>query len=110
MQYSVSSDVKVSFGLKERVKMNVREVTANPRNRCYRCLLEEIDPASYERDIKRVLNMMSPGEKVQDHIYEMRLDTCRACEYLNNGTCTACGCFVELRAAVHSSRCPYKNW
>ncbi|SKC07867.1 hypothetical protein SAMN06296386_11914 [Lachnospiraceae bacterium] len=90
--------------------MNIMEVNANPRNRCYRCLLEEIDPVSYERDIRRILDMMRPGEKVHENLYQMRLDTCRQCEYLNNGTCTACGCYVELRAAGLQSRCPYKNW
>ncbi len=32
------------------------------------------------------------------------------CSYLNAGTCTACGCFVELRAALRTGHCPYRKW
>ena len=32
---------------------------------CLKCLLAQIDPAAYERDIKRLLDAMKPGEKVK---------------------------------------------
>ena len=31
---------------------------------------------------------------------ESRLSVCQDCEKLNAGTCMACGCYVELRAAA----------
>ena len=29
---------------------------------------------------------------------------------LLSGMCRACGCFVELRAAIAANRCPYEKW
>ncbi|MFR1660111.1 DUF6171 family protein [Gallintestinimicrobium sp.] len=43
-------------------------------------------------------------------MYEKRLELCKACDYLEAGTCLACGCYVELRAAVKKNRCPYRHW
>ena len=77
---------------------------------CRKCLLEEIDPAAYERDIKRLLDLMHEDEKVPAAQYQSRLQTCRTCDYLNQATCNACGCYVELRAAVRGSKCPYRKW
>ena len=44
--------------------------------------------------------------------YEKRLLVCRACRYLQNGLCTACGCFAEARAAKRRLHCPMDetNW
>ena len=46
---------------------------------CLKCLLAQIDPAAYERDIKRLLDAMKPGEKVKTPEYERRLDVCKGC-------------------------------
>lgn len=70
------------------------------KKHCIRCLLEEIDPEAYERDIRRILIHMEPHEKASDAVYHWRLSVCRDCDYLSKGTCNACGCFVELRAAL----------
>ncbi|HJD32696.1 MAG TPA: hypothetical protein H9912_12265 [Candidatus Eisenbergiella stercorigallinarum] len=43
-------------------------------------------------------------------LYEERLSCCRGCGLLLSGMCRACGCFVELRAAIASNRCPYEKW
>ncbi len=80
------------------------------KEHCIRCLLEEIDPQKYEADIKRLLSCMDRSEKVSEEEYRRRLEVCRACDYLSRGTCNACGCYVELRAAGKRSRCPYKKW
>ncbi len=77
---------------------------------CLRCLLEEIDPKAYARDIQRILDHMEPGERAGEDIRKGRLEACRSCNYLNAGTCTACGCFVELRAALRTGHCPYRKW
>lgn len=77
---------------------------------CIRCLLQEIDPEKYEQDIGRLLAMMDRETKTPEKEYEHRLQVCRDCEYLSRGTCNACGCFVELRAATARSHCPYKKW
>jgi hypothetical protein len=80
------------------------------RKPCLKCLLQEIDPAAYERDVQRLLKAMKPGEKVRDEEYERRLSLCKACERLSNATCSACGCYVEIRAAGVRNHCPYKHW
>jgi hypothetical protein len=80
------------------------------RVQCRKCFLEEIDPAAYERDIKRLLLLMEPSEKASEGKYQARLSVCRACGYLNQATCDACGCYVELRAAKQDGRCPYHRW
>ncbi len=54
---------------------------------CLRCLLEEIDPKAYARDIQRILDHMEPGE--------------RAGEDIRKG---------ELRAALRTGHCPYRKW
>ena len=77
---------------------------------CIRCLLEELDPEQYERDIGRLLAMMDKELKTPEKEYARRLAVCRECEYLSRGTCNACGCFAELRAAVSRSHCPYRKW
>ena len=49
-------------------------------------------------------------DRVDDAEYERRLTICQDCDYLNAGTCSACGCYVELRAISKTGRCPYKKW
>lgn len=80
------------------------------KEHCIKCLLEELDPAQYERDIGRLLAMMDREQKTPREEYEHRLAVCKNCDYLSKGTCNACGCFVELRAATGSIHCPYKRW
>ncbi|MBQ6303648.1 MAG: hypothetical protein IJK83_06440 [Clostridiales bacterium] len=47
---------------------------------------------------------------VSEEIESVRLGYCRQCDKINQGTCLACGCFVEIRAATKKGRCPYKKW
>lgn len=77
---------------------------------CLRCLLQELDPERYRRDIQRILMLMDQEEKAPKELYQARLETCQSCEYLYEGTCNACGCYAELRAAGRATHCPYKKW
>lgn len=77
---------------------------------CIRCLLQELDPAQYEQDIGRLLRMMDADVRTAEPEYQRRLAVCQDCEYLSCGTCNACGCYVELRAATQRSHCPYRKW
>ena len=70
--------------------------------RCRRCLLEEFDEAEYEATPQR--------DRTPEGIYAKRLEACKGCEFLEAGTCRACGCYVELRAASRRGRCPYQKW
>ena len=50
------------------------------------------------------------GQIISEEIESVRLGYCRQCDKINQGTCLACGCFVEIRAATKKGRCPYKKW
>lgn len=77
---------------------------------CRKCLLAEMDSEEILRDIKKAIDLIDANEKTSEDDYSKRLTICTSCDYLNDGTCGACGCYVELRAATKKSRCPYKKW
>ena len=76
---------------------------------CKQCLLREMAGADAMM-IEKYKDAIKKEDRVQDTIYETRLAICKTCEKLNAGTCSACGCYVELRALSPRSRCPYKRW
>lgn len=76
---------------------------------CKKCLLAEIDVDGVYASIAELLKLMPPEKKASDDIYENRLELCRKCDFLNEGTCGKCGCFVELRAAKKDMHCPHEN-
>lgn len=77
---------------------------------CKKCLLAELDDKKLLADIQKAIDLLSAVDKASDELYDNRLRICKECDYLNEGTCGACGCFVELRAATKISKCPYKKW
>lgn len=76
---------------------------------CKKCLLREMAEAD-RKMIKKYREAIKKADMVSEEHYEARLAICKTCDYLNAGTCGACGCYVELRAAAKISRCPYKKW
>lgn len=85
--------------------------TGNEKNRiCRRCLLREIDENEYREKLYVYIEKLDQGIRAKEQLYEKRLLLCKACEKLSGGTCAACGCYVELRAAVKNSHCPYGKW
>ncbi len=80
------------------------------QRKCKKCLLAELDNEKLLEDVRLAIGRL-PGElKVSDEEYDHRLAICKECNYLNEGTCNACGCYVELRAAAKTGKCPYKKW
>lgn len=77
---------------------------------CKRCLLREFDEAEYHEKLERYIVGLGDRMKAPEALYEKRLSACKECEKLSAGTCLACGCYVELRAAVKTSGCPHKKW
>lgn len=77
---------------------------------CRKCLLQDLDQKSYYKTIYKLIENIEEDIKSEKALYEERLFICRTCSYLREGICGACGCFVELRAAVTSHKCPYKKW
>ena len=78
---------------------------------CTRCLLRDrIEAGDSMEMIEKYRAAIKEADRVTEEIYESRLSVCQDCEKLNAGTCMACGCYVELRAAAAVSRCPKKKW
>ena len=72
-------------------------------------LLREMAEADAKM-IEKYKEAIKKEDQVSESEYERRLTVCKTCELLNAGTCGACGCYVELRAAAAVSKCPYKKW
>lgn len=81
----------------------------NKKRLCKRCLLREMAEADIQM-IEKYKSAIKNEDKVPEEMYEKRLTICKDCEKLNDGTCNACGCYVELRALSKSSGCPHKKW
>ncbi len=77
---------------------------------CRKCLLAELDNEKLLADVRAAIDRLDDSMKVTEDVYEDRLGKCRECDYLNEGTCNACGCYVELRAAAKTGKCPYRKW
>lgn len=76
-------------------------------NRCRRCLLREMTSENnYYESVKFYRETLPPKKRTPDDVYEVRLQACKACPYLEAGTCMQCGCYVEMRAARIDMHCP----
>lgn len=76
---------------------------------CKRCLLKDMAEADYKK-IEKYKDAIKKDDRVSENEYEQRLQICKECDNLNEGTCNACGCYVELRALGKISSCPYNKW
>lgn len=77
---------------------------------CTRCLLKDFSREQYEKIVVEGIRALPAEDLVSEEIESVRLGYCRQCDKINQGTCLACGCFVEIRAAAKKGRCPYKKW
>lgn len=77
---------------------------------CRKCLLREMDQNAYMESLYSYIARLESGIRADETIYEKRLSVCKSCNYLNEGLCGACGCFVELRAVIAQNVCPYQKW
>lgn len=85
------------------------------RRVCRQCLLRELAGADEAGKkellmIEKYRDALKPADRVAGEEYERRLLLCKECGCLLDGTCAACGCYVELRAAARRLRCPKKKW
>lgn len=81
----------------------------DPKRVCRRCLLRELD-GSYFESVYKYIASIPEEQKTSPDRYALRLEKCKICGYMQNGMCTQCGCFVEVRAAKRSQRCPMDAW
>ena len=81
-----------------------------PKKRCLRCLLREMDQEAYMENLYSYIQHLDEDIKAEQALYQERLAVCKECDYLSEGMCRACGCFVELRAAIAHNSCSYGKW
>ncbi len=77
---------------------------------CRKCLTRDMDQAAYFQNLHDYIANLDEDLKVETPLYETRLSLCKECDLLLDGMCRACGCFVELRAAMKKNSCPYDKW
>lgn len=78
---------------------------------CKKCLTRDmIDKDAYFKNLQELIKAIDEEVKTPDDAYEERLSICKECDYLYDGMCRACGCYVELRAANRNNECSYKKW
>lgn len=78
---------------------------AEPRKQC-RCLLFEAGEKDMARTVAEYVASLDDAIRTPEDVYRARLDICRECPELMNGTCRLCGCYVETRAAKRGQVCP----
>lgn len=78
---------------------------------CKKCLTRDlIGKDDYFKTLQELIDNIPEDIKTEKSLYENRLSICTDCERLYDGLCTACGCYVELRAAKEKNTCPYSRW
>lgn len=77
---------------------------------CRKCLLADLDDEKIRKEIIDAKDRLSAADRADESVYKARLDECLKCDRLENATCNACGCYVELRAAAVRGNCPYRKW
>ena len=76
---------------------------------CKRCLLHELDKASYAGIYEYISGL--PAEIRADKTeQDRRISICLSCVHCVNAMCRLCGCFIEIRAAKKIMECPDNNW
>ena len=69
-----------------------------------------MDQNEYFDNLHEYIKNLDEEIKADEETYEKRLSICKTCDYLSDGMCRACGCFVELRAAIENNVCSYDKW
>jgi hypothetical protein len=47
---------------------------------------------------------------VSDDVREQRWTICQSCPFLTNDRCVKCGCFMKVKCAFQTSKCPEGKW
>ena len=80
------------------------------KRHCLKCLLREMNQEAYMDNLYDYIQRLDEDTKADQALYEERLSVCKECDYLQEGMCRACGCFVELRAVIRNNVCSYGKW
>lgn len=77
---------------------------------CKGCLVRDLDEKAEFENMFTYIAQLDEEIKADAVSYEQRLNNCKTCSSLINGMCKHCGCFVEMRAAITTNKCPNKKW
>lgn len=84
---------------------DIKQLDARDLRICKRCLIPDFIEDK-ERFLENYIQGIDTELRTQEGEYEKRLNACASCDYLRNGVCQLCGCFVVVRAAVVHNYCP----
>ena len=74
---------------------------------CRKCLIADLPRGEkLQKILQERLEQIPEEEKVSPAEYAARMEACRTCGELHEGTCALCGCYVELRLARRARQCP----
>lgn len=64
------------------------------------------------RDGGNILSNAVKGNNTlaSDEVRNQRWSTCQECPLLLNNRCTECGCFMKVKVAFLTSKCPIGKW
>lgn len=88
----------------------MKEMEKEIKRHCRKCLTRDMDQNAYFENLHAYIRDLDEALKVEEPLYEERLSLCKECDLLADGMCRACGCYVELRAAIRKNGCPYDKW
>lgn len=73
---------------------------------CKKCLLREMPEKALFKNMYDYIDNLAMEDKVDNQLYESRLEKCKECSHLLSGMCCLCGCYVEMRAVMKIRSCP----
>lgn len=64
------------------------------------------------RDGTQIVKNAASGNStiVEDSVRDSRWSTCMSCPRLQNDRCLECGCFMKIKVAFVTSKCPLDKW
>lgn len=68
------------------------------------------DAANIKETVSQMIKVLPAEQKVSEETYAARLEVCKVCNKLAEGTCVVCGCYAELRALKRRMDCPLEKW
>ena len=86
------------------------------------CPQEDCVPKEFPSMMQMAKNLLEDGSKIVDNavkgnktlvdgkIREHRWTTCQSCEMLKDDRCVQCGCFMKVKVAFETSKCPLDKW
>lgn len=75
---------------------------------CIKCLVRELGERELLQSLEAYRYSVPPEEQAEEREYHRRLELCKACDWLRQGICGKCGCFVEARAYRSGAVCPHE--